>query len=202
MDQQKTGAFIAACRKEQHYTQAQLAEKLGITDRAVSKWETGKSMPDSSIMLELCALLRITVNELLTGERITMEDYSKAAEKNIIELRKQEEAANRLLLRLELVIGYTCTISFLILIFSASFAVENRIWAGVMATAAVLILWVGVACCMKLEREVGYYECGKCHHCYEPLWRSFVWSMHMGRTRYMKCPQCGKWSWSRKVLSK
>ena len=68
MNQIDTGKFIASCRKEKGLTQAQLAEKLNITDRAVSKWETGKCMPDSSIMLELCNILDVTVNELLSGE--------------------------------------------------------------------------------------------------------------------------------------
>ena len=68
---------IAKCRKEKKLTQAQLAERLNITDRAVSKWETGKSMPDSSIMLELCEILGITVNDLLSGEKISMESYEK-----------------------------------------------------------------------------------------------------------------------------
>ena len=73
MDQIKIGKFIASCRKEQGMTQAVLAEKLGISDRAISKWETGKSMPDSGIMLDLCELLKINVNELLSGERIMAE---------------------------------------------------------------------------------------------------------------------------------
>lgn len=80
MDQIKIGAFIAACRKEQKLTQAQLAEKLNITDRAVSKWENGKSMPDSSIMLELCEILGIKVNELLSGERMDTDAYAQSAE--------------------------------------------------------------------------------------------------------------------------
>lgn len=91
MDQTKIGQFIAKCRKEKKLTQAQLAEKLGITDRAVSKWETGKSMPDSSIMLKLCEILGITVNELLSGEVITMENYEKTADENLIELKRKDE---------------------------------------------------------------------------------------------------------------
>ena len=79
MDQIKIGQFIASCRKEQGMTQANLAERLGITDRAVSKWETGKSLPDSGIMLELCGLLHISVNELLSGEKIMTEAYNKKA---------------------------------------------------------------------------------------------------------------------------
>ena len=94
MNQTAIGNFIARCRKKQKLTQAQLAEKLNITDRAVSKWETGKSMPDSSIMLELCAILDITVNELLSGEEIEMEpyeNYEKKAEENLLALKQKEE---------------------------------------------------------------------------------------------------------------
>lgn len=72
MDQVKIGKFIAECRKKNQLTQVQLAEKLNITDRAVSKWERGKSMPDSSIMLELCKILKISVNDLLSGEVVTI----------------------------------------------------------------------------------------------------------------------------------
>ena len=72
MDQVKIGKFIADCRKRANLPQMQLAEKLGITDRAISKWETGKALPDSSIMLELCGLLGITVNDLLSGEVISV----------------------------------------------------------------------------------------------------------------------------------
>ena len=96
MDQDKIGKFIAECRKEKSFTQAALAEQLGITDRAVSKWERGKNMPDLSIMPDLCELLGISVNELLTGEHIEMEDYRNTAEQNLLELTKkaeQQEAA-------------------------------------------------------------------------------------------------------------
>ncbi len=91
MNQIDTGKFIAGCRKEKGLTQAQLAEKLNITDRAVSKWETGKCMPDSSIMLELCNILGITVNELLSGERIEGNHYEEKANENLIELKRKDE---------------------------------------------------------------------------------------------------------------
>jgi len=84
MDQVKIGKFIAECRKNNNLTQMQLAEKLNITDRAISKWENGKSMPDSGIMLDLCNELKISVNELLSGEMINMKDYNKKAEENIL----------------------------------------------------------------------------------------------------------------------
>ncbi len=91
MDQIETGKFIAECRKEKKLTQAQLAEKLNITDRAVSKWKTGKSMPDSSIMLELCQILGITVNELLSGERVNMDSFEKIVDENLIALKRKDE---------------------------------------------------------------------------------------------------------------
>ena len=200
MDQVKIGKFISACRKEKGLTQAQLGDKLGITDRAVSKWETGRSMPDSSIMLTLCGILDITVNELLTGERIQMEDYSKKAEENLVEMKKYEEQA-RLLLQLEWVIGYVCTAAFLILLFTASYLVKEVIWQAVLIAVAVVIFGIGIWYAMKLERNVGYYACGKCGNRYIPSMNMFWWSMHMGRTRYMKCPKCGKWSWQKKVLT-
>ena len=91
MEQVKIGKFIAECRKNKNLTQAQLAEKLNITDRAISKWETGKGMPDSSIMLDLCNELDISVNELLSGEIIKMEKYNQKAEENLLEMKKNKE---------------------------------------------------------------------------------------------------------------
>ena len=91
MNQIDTGKFIAGCRKEKGLTQAQLAEKLNITDRAVSKWETGKCMPDASIMLELCNILGVTVNELLSGERIEINNYEEKVNENLIELKRKDE---------------------------------------------------------------------------------------------------------------
>lgn len=103
MNQEKIGKFIASCRKECGYTQIALAEKLGITDRAVSKWETGRSMPDASIMLELCNLLKISVNELLTGEHIDMDNYKEKAEENLIEMQEKKVKAQKSLLYTEVV---------------------------------------------------------------------------------------------------
>ena len=95
MDLIKIGKFIANCRKENNLTQMQLAEKLNITDRAISKWENGKGMPDSSIMIDLCNELKISVNELLSGEK--MEEYNKKAEENLFELYKSNEKKNKII---------------------------------------------------------------------------------------------------------
>ena len=99
MDQIKIGKFIAERRKSKNLTQFQLAEKLNITDRAISKWENGRSMPDSSIMLDLCKELEISVNELLSGEMIDMKDYDKKAEENLYNLNKSNEHKKKVLIR-------------------------------------------------------------------------------------------------------
>ena len=120
MDQVKIGRFIAERRKQCGYTQMQLAEKLNITDRAVSKWETGRSMPDASIMQALCALLGITLNDLFNGEVIVMEDYKKKSEELIIEMARQKEAADKKLLSLEILIGILAFLVFFAMIIIAS----------------------------------------------------------------------------------
>lgn len=114
MDQIQIGRFIAACRKEQGMTQAQLAEKMGVSDRAVSKWETGKNMPDFSIMLELCDELDITVNDLLNGRRITMDNYKETAEKTMLEMRAMKEQNDRMLLHTETLLG-SVSVAFLLI---------------------------------------------------------------------------------------
>ena len=202
MDQIKIGKFIAECRKKNNLTQMQLAEKLNITDRAISKWENGKAMPDSSIMLDLCNELKISVNELLSGEVIKMEDYREQAEENLLKMKKEKEEKDKQLLNLEVVIGYISSITFLILIFVASF-IEMPSWLRLaLIVFGAVVFSVGVSKAIKIEQTAGYYECNKCHHKYVPEYSSVFWAMHMGRTRYMKCPKCNEKSWQKKVISK
>ena len=202
MEQAKVGKFIAECRKNKKMTQAELAEKLNITDRAISKWETGKGMPDSSIMLELCNELDISVNELLSGEVIKMEGYNQKAEENLLEMKKQKEETDREMLRLEIVIGYISSITFLILIFLASFVEMHSVIRILLIIGGSIVFAVGVINAIKIEQTAGYYECDKCHYKYIPTYKSVLFAMHCGRTRYMKCPKCNEKSWNQKVLTK
>ena len=202
MDQIKIGKFISKCSKEKKMTQAQLAEKLNITDRAVSKWETGRGMPDSSIMLELCNELGITVNELLCGERLKMDDYNLKFEENLLAVQKEKEESDRRMLKLEMVIGVISSIAFLVLVFTALFAGLYPIARVALISIGALIFITGVANAIKIEQIAGYYECRECNHKYIPSYNSVLFSIHHGRTRYMKCPQCGKKSWQKKVISK
>lgn len=202
MDQVKIGKFIAERRKEVNLTQMELAEMLGVTDRAVSKWETGRSMPDSSIMLSLCALLKITVNELLLGRVVSMENYNKEIENSLIEMVKQKEEADKSLLTLEWVIGILSVAILLIpIIIGALLEIEE--WKRVVICFSGFIpCIVGFMFSLKIEQVAGYYECKECGHRYVPTFSQVLGAMHMGRTRYMKCPNCGKKSWQKKVISK
>lgn len=201
MDQIKIGKFIASCRKEAGMTQAVLAEKLGITDRAVSKWETGKSLPDSGIMLELCELLKINVNELLSGERIMAETYGKRVEENLIEMRREIEEKNRQLLGTEIWIGAPATFAGLVMCFIASY-VEMPVWcrAALIVFALAMILIVAFVA-VGIEQKAGYYECQNCYDRHVPTYWQTNLAPHRGRTRYMMCPKCGKKSWQKKVLT-
>ncbi len=202
MDQIKIGKFISSCRKERDMTQAALAEKLGITDRAVSKWETGKSLPDSGIMLELCELLEISVNELLSGERIMAESYDKRVEENLIAMRKEIEEKNRQLLNTEIWIGAPATFAGLIMCGMAAY-MEMPVWCRCVLIVFALVMILSVAfIAVGIEQKAGYYECGNCHDRYVPTYWQTNLAPHMGRTRYMKCPKCGKKSWQKKVLTK
>ena len=202
MNQIKIGKFIAQRRKNAGLTQIQLAEKLGITDRAVSKWENGKAMPDSSIMLELCDLLKITVNDLLSGEVVTMENYNKELENNLLEMIKQKEQADKRLLSVEVFIGITATVVLFALIFVAAFVqMSNGLRITLIVFGFVLFL-AGCFYALRMEQVAGYYTCKKCGHRYAPTYRAVAMAPHLGRTRYMRCPKCEKKSWQKKVFSK
>ena len=202
MDQIKIGKFIAQRRKAAGLTQLQLADRLGITDRAVSKWETGKSLPDSAIMLELCGILGITVNDLLSGEVVAMENYNKELENNLLEMAKQKEQAHKQLLRLEIVVGVLAIAILLGLTIIASL-VQMEDWLRIVLVVISMIpIFVASPFMLRIEQTAGYYACGKCGHRYVPTYKSVFMAMHMGRTRYMRCPKCRKISWQKKVINK
>ncbi len=202
MNQEKIGKFIAEHRKKKKLTQEQLAEKLGISDRAISKWERGLNMPDVSLMLELTSILGISVNELLSGEIIEKKEFMNKAEENLLEMAKKEELQNKKLMMYEWVIGTMSSVTFLILIFVLSYASLNITVRIILFILAFIILIVGISFALKIETETGYYECPKCHHKYVPKYSQVYFAMHYGTTRYMKCPKCNKRSYHKKVLSK
>lgn len=202
MDQVKIGKFISAKRKEKNLTQAELAEKLNITDRAISKWETGKGMPDTSIMLDLCEVLSISVNELLSGEVIVMENYNEKAESLLIQMADQEVKKNKSLILAMWTIITTCLISMLSILLFIINTIPKGTVQDIASIITVVLVLIPMFIALRLEVNAGYYECKKCHHRFVPSYNEALFAMHMVTTRHLKCPECGTRSWCKKVMSK
>lgn len=202
MNQIKIGEFIAELRKEKNLTQAQLAEKLLITDRAVSKWERGKSLPDASIMIELCEILGISVNELLCGEKISMENKNEKNEQILLELAREVEQKNKTIWTTMWVIMGVCTVGFIGGTGAVAFFVPEGPMQLVLILAFCVLFLIPCFYALKLEVSVGYYKCKHCGHEIVPTYAQALNAMHAGTTRYLKCPNCNKRSWCKKVIKK
>ena len=187
MDQVKIGKFIAERRKNNNLTQMQLAEKI---------------MPDSGIMLDLCKELKISVNELLSGEMIEMKSYNESVEKNLLDMVKQKEETDKRLLKIEILMGWIAILPVLISTAIVSIVPLEEWVGGVIVLTSVIPLLIATPFALKIEQTAGYYECQKCHHKYVPTYKDVFLAMHYGRMRYMKCPECNKRSWQKKVISK
>ena len=202
MDQAKIGRFVAECRKNKNLTQAQLAEKLNITDRAVSKWETGRAMPDSSIMLALCDVLSITVNDLLCGEKIIMENSNQKNEQLLLEMAKELERKNKTIWTSMWAIMIVSMTALFAGILIAAFLIPEGIWQLVTILGVCVVFLIPCFYALKLEVSVGAYKCKNCGHEILPSYSEALWAMHRGTTRYLKCPKCNKRTWCKKVLKK
>ena len=201
MDQIKIGKFIAECRKKQNLTQMGLAEKLNITDRAVSKWETGRALPDSTIMIDLCNILKITVNELLLGEKISMENNQKN-EQLLIGMAKELEQKNKTIWTTMWVIMIVSIVSLFAGIFLSAFLIPEGPMQLIAIIAVCVVFLIPCFYALKLEVGVGAYKCKICGEEIVPTYKEALNAMHMGFTRYLKCPKCGKRTWCKKILKK
>ena len=200
MELKQTGELIKSQRKEKNLTQAQLAQKLCVSEKTISKWECGGGFPDASLILPLCETLGINANELLSGKNIKDDEYKKAAEENLISLKTKNEYQTKFILNLEWVIGTLSSIFFMTLVFIASF-VPVPTWARIVLIVGGLIVFAfGIYFCLLIEKDAGFYECPHCHNKYIPKYSQILWSMHCGRTRHIKCPKCEKRGWNKKVV--
>ena len=202
MDQLKIGKFIAECRKQKNLTQMQLAEKLGITDKAISKWERSIAMPDTSIMLELCDILGISVNELLSGEKISMENNNQKNEQLLLDMAKELEKKNKTIWNAMWII---MTVSILGLIGGLAiiaFFMPEGPWMLVAIISLCVVFLIPCFYALKLEVSVGAYKCKNCGYEIVPTYKQALNAMHRGTTRYLKCPNCNKRTWCKKVIKK
>ena len=202
MDQIKIGRFIADCRIKANLTQMQLAEKLSITDKAVSKWERGIAMPDSSVMLELCDILGINVNELLSGEKISMENSNQKNEQLMLDMAIEIERKNKTIWTSMWAIMIVSMTALFAGIFIAAFLIPEGMWQLVTVIGVCVVFLIPCFYALKLEVSVGAYKCKKCGNEIVPTYSEALWAMHRGTTRYLKCPNCKKRTWCKKVLKK
>ena len=201
MDQVKIGSFIKAVRKEKRLTQHEVAEMLFISDKTVSKWETGNGMPDVTLMLPLCNILGISVNELLSGERLNSDQYYKKAEENILTLMDERKREKKKLI-LSIIVGLTVMISAFTLLFVAAFADLSEATRIVLIVIGIIILIIGIIPAAILDKDAGYYECKHCGHRFVPSFGAYIMGIHTLTRRHLKCPKCERRSFCRKRLSK
>ena len=200
MDQIKIGKFISEKRKELGITQSELAEKLNITDRAISKWENGVCMPDVGTIPELCEILNITINDLFSGEVVNMKNNEKKLEENLMEMAKLKEEADKRLLNLEWIIGIlACIVLFGAMLVSAYVEMATYLKVIIMVSGVIIFL-IAMFYALKIEQVAGYYECKNCGHKYVPGYWTCFFAPHIGRSRYMRCPKCNTKSYHKKVL--
>lgn len=202
MELDKIGKFIAEERKSKNYTQKQLADILNVSDRTISKWECGKGFPEVALLLPLCNELEITVNELLTGERLDNENYMEKAERNMVGFVKEKEE-NKIKMQLIVLMGIISIISFITLLVIVCIYTEviSMPVKGVLILIACTIFAIGIIAMMEGGRTIGYYRCSCCGGTFVPEFINFVTGMNVVAKRRMKCPHCGKRNWCKKVLT-
>ena len=200
MDMVKIGSFLQELRQEHGLTQAELGDKLGVTNKTISRWETGNYMPPVEMLEMLSNLYGLTINELLSGQKLTTEEYKEMAEDKLLELQKTKEYGDKALLFCEIVIVFLSTLILFSSIF-VSFFFSISLWLRILIiSAGVIVFLLPLFFAIRIEQKVGLYECKKCHSKYTPTYNQVFRSMHLGRTRFMKCPHCKKYSWQKKII--
>ncbi len=193
MDQIKIGKFIAETRKQQNMTQRQLADTLSISDKTISKWECGKGLPEISLMMPLCETLQITVNDLLTGERVSEDDYQKKAEENMMNLMKENEE-NKKRMALSVICGVITIIAVCSLVVIAAYIEMPTIARIAVIIFSIATATTGIGAAAVLEVKAGYFECPYCKALFVPTMSEYVKGWHTLTKRRLTCHECGKTS--------
>ena len=191
MEPTRIGRFIAERRKALGLTQRQLAEQLSVSDKAVSKWETGRGLPDVLLMPPLCAALGITVNDLLSGERVGEGDYRKKAEENMMELMR-ENAENRQRLLQSIACGGVTVVAVCALVALAAFLPLPAFARMALLLLAMATAVVGIWAAATLDVRAGWFECPHCKELFVPPMADYVKGRHTFTKRRLTCPRCGQ----------
>ncbi|MBQ8749265.1 MAG: helix-turn-helix domain-containing protein [Clostridia bacterium] len=199
MDYNKIGNFIATERKAKKLTQVKLAEKIFVSEKTVSKWENGKGLPDTNSLPKLCEILDVSLNELLSGERIAVENRLHN-EQLLLNIAKELERKNKTIWKSMWVILTVSMIALIAGVFLTAFFIPEGIWQLVIMLGLCIVFLIPCFYALKLEVSVGYYKCKSCGCEIIPSYSEALWAMHMGTTRYLKCPNCHKRTWCKKVI--
>ncbi|MBQ9729127.1 MAG: helix-turn-helix transcriptional regulator [Clostridia bacterium] len=190
MDQVKIGKFIQERRKEKKLTQRELSERLNISDKTVSKWETGNGLPEVGLMLPLCAILEISVNELLSGEKLDEKQYQQKAEENIMGLMEERQRAKKrtIFAVVAVLIAMAIALPLLLIAEYADLTTPIRV---VLVVIGFVVIVFGTAIACVFDRDAGVYECTKCGERFVPTMKAYVFGAHTIMRRRLKCPKCG-----------
>ena len=191
MEPTRIGRFIAERRKALGLTQRQLAEQLSVSDKAISKWETGRGLPEVSLMLPLCAVLGITVNDLLSGERVGEGDYRKKAEENMMELVR-ENAQNRQRFLQSIACGGVTVVAVCALVALAAFLPLPALARVALLLLAMATAVAGIWAAATLDARAGWFECPHCKELFVPPMADYVKGCHTFTKRRLTCPRCGQ----------
>lgn len=199
MNYNKIGNFIATERKSKKLTQAKLAEKLYVSEKTISKWENGKGIPETNLLPGLCEILDITLNELLNGERIVTGNKQQN-DNLLLDMAKELEIKNKTIWKSMWVIMTISILALLTGTFLVAFLIPEGIWQFVLMISLCVVFLIPCFYALKLEVSVGVYKCKKCGTEIIPTYHEALNAMHMGTTRYLKCPNCKKRTWCKKVI--
>lgn len=201
MNQIKIGKFIAETRKAKSLTQRQLADALGISDKTISKWECGKGFPEVSLILPLCRELNLTVNDLLSGERVSETDYKKKAEENMMDLVKEANESKKKIMLSAMVAALVVIAAVPLLLVSGLFEMDTWIRA-LLIGIGIFVIAMGIVIACILDREAGAFECQECRERFVPELGAYMMGPHTLTKRKLKCPKCGKTTYCKHVLTK
>ena len=200
MDYKKIGDFISTERKAKKLTQAKLAEKIFVSEKTVSKWENGNGIPDTNTLPKLCEIFEVSLNELLSGERIV--ESNQQNENLLFNMAKEIEQKNKTIWKSMWIIIVLSMVVMTTSVFLCEFLIPKGVWQIIAVVGVCILFLIPCFYALKLEVSVGVYKCKKCGEEIVPTYSQALNAMHFGFTRYLKCPHCNIRSWCKKVINK
>lgn len=201
MDYKKIGTFIMTERKAKNLTQEQLAKKLFVSPKTISKWENGNGLPDTNLLTTICEFFNITLNELLIGERLSEANYKENAENNLSKLLSERKTNKQkiVLSAIFVFIGLSILITNILI----SGYIEIPLWVKILLIGYGIIVFIfGLIIAIYFDITVGSFECRNCGKKFTPKFTKYIFATHTITTRQLKCPHCHKTTNCKKRLNK